>query len=178
MTSRASVARTVKIPQHLFWGHLSGTSECPRVALPTHSLSGVLLCVHSRCALSVHMSSGDRRATSQWKAGGRPSRARSSEYRGSPPLSLQEPQRGQRWGGPRRSPSLRKASPGGSGAGFGLSVCFCWPLSQQWGGPRGQRASHLGWVLTGDAHKDRVRRRFQAFSDGQEERVRNLVKVT
>lgn len=112
-----------------------------------------------------------RQETEEQHRSGRPEaigpRPRAVSTRGSPPLCPQEPSGARAaalafgrlpWS---RSGCLTR----GSGAGFGLSVCFCWQLSHQWGGLRGQRASHLGWVLTGDAHRDRLRRRYRAFSD-------------
>lgn len=116
---------------------------------------------HSRCALPVHTSLKDRRATSQWKPEGHPSRAPTSEYPVLPsPLSAGA-QGGQCFVEPTRQPWPLKGFPGA------LSGCFTKRSVGEQGlifsvgsagschtSRRPPRPGHRapGWVLSGDTH--------------------------
>ena len=99
---------------------------------------------HSRCALPVHTSLKDRRATSQWKPEGRPSPAPTSEYPVLPSPCLQEPRGPVLCGahaaalafeGLPRSPERVFHKEVSRGAGLDLHCRFHWQLSHQWEAP-------------------------------------------
>lgn len=151
VTGRAFAARAVKVPQHLFWGHVSEIQNVPVWLFqltPSRGFSPVSIA-------GAPSPSTRRQETEEQHRRGRPQAVRPGpgavSTRGSPSPLCRKPA-GPALGGPRHSPSLGEVQEQGW-VSASVSAGSCHTVGRP----------HLGWVWTGDAHGDRLRRRFQAF---------------